>query len=118
MEIWLGLVIVVINITIASLFWLHERLEAGKMTRLRYAVEKAVRAVEQLCSNLENAQKKQEAVSRAVALLGYYRWFVPALVLDTAIEAELFLIHQMHEKLSVDHDTENELVNAATEARK
>lgn len=99
------LFLVMLNITIAILFWLHERLEAGKMTRLRYAVEKAVRAVEQICSNLENAQKKQEAISRAVALLGYYRWFIPALVLDTAIEAELFLIHQMHEKLSVDHDT-------------
>ena len=106
---WLIVIAVTLNAVIAILFWLHEKLERGKMTRLRYAVEKAVRAVEQICGSLENEQKKQEALKRAEAFLGYYRWFVPVLVLDTAIEAELFLIRQMHDKLSVDHDTIDEM---------
>lgn len=99
-----------LNGLIAVLFWLHEKLEHYKMTKLQYAVEKAVRAVEQLCANMNDSAKKAEAIARVRSFLGIYRWIIPALVIDTAIEAELFIINQMHEKLSVDHDTPEEVL--------
>lgn len=98
------------NLFIALIFWLHERIENNKATILKDAVEKAVRAVEQACSLLDNPGKKQEAVQRVEAVLGIYKWFIPALVIDTAIEAEVYVIRQMHKRLSVDHDTREEVI--------
>ena len=97
------------NTAIALCFWLHELLENRVQSRLKAAVEKTVRAVEQLCACLENEEKKRQAVLRVEALLGWYRWFIPSLVIDTAIEAEIYVIRQLHEKLSVDHDTPAEI---------
>jgi|GEM_PF-5591548 len=98
-----------LNSIIIILFWLHERLEHRIAGSLQKAVEKAVRAVEQLCSALECPEKKQQAVLRVQALLGWYRWFIPTLVIDTAIESEVFLINRLHQKLDVDHDTPKEV---------
>lgn len=97
------------NASLAFLFWLHEKVERSKMTRLRYAVEKAVRAVEQVCEELDRSEKKQEMINRVQALLGLYKWLIPALVIDTAIEAELFVVQHIHDQLSVDHDTPEEV---------
>ncbi|HBS58658.1 MAG TPA: hypothetical protein DEA44_05265 [Firmicutes bacterium] len=101
-----------LNAAIAVLFWLHEKLEKRAHSRLKTAVEKAVRAVEQLCATLESSEKKRQAVLRAQALLGWYRWVMPALVIDTAIEAEIYILKQLHAQLSVDHDTHEELVKS------
>lgn len=98
-----------INTVIALCFWLHELLENRIHCKLKAAVERAVRAVEQLCASLENPEKKRQAVLRVEALLGWYRWFIPSLVIDTAIEAEIYVIKQLHRKLSVDHDTPAEI---------
>lgn len=100
------------NAIIALFFWLHESLEDRANSKLKTAVEKAVRAVEQLCASLENTEKKREAVLRVEALLGWHRWLVPTLIIDTAIEAELYVIKQLHQKLSVDHDTQEETVSS------
>lgn len=99
----------ILNVAIAFLFWLHEKIECNKMTKLRFAVEKAVKAVEQVCNGLASTEKKQDAVARVQALLGIYKWLIPILVIDTAIEAELFVIKEMHKQLSVDHDTPDEV---------
>mgnify|MGYP001394888862 CR=1 FL=1 len=98
------------NSLIAVLFWLHERLERRMAGRLQTAVEKAVRAVEQLCVTLDCPEKKQQAVLRVQALLGWYKWFIPTLVIDTAIETEVYLIKQLHRKIGVDHDMPEEVV--------
>lgn len=98
-----------LNAMIAFLFLLHEKIECHKMTKLRFAVEKAVKAVEQVCKGLESTEKKQDAVARVQALLGIYKWLIPGLVIDTAIEAELFVIKEMHKQLSVDHDAPDEV---------
>ncbi len=108
--IWTAVVIVALNVTIAILFWLHEKLENSKVVRLRQAVEQVVRAVEQVCGDLDNAQKKEAAVTRVQAFLGFYRWFIPSLVIDSAIEAEIFVIRQLHKRLSVDHDAPDEVI--------
>jgi hypothetical protein len=76
-------IFLVLNISIALLFWFNERLE-------------------QLCVTLDNPEKKQQAVLRVEALLGWYKWFIPPLVIDTAIEAEVYLIKEMQQKLSCD----------------
>lgn len=99
------------NAALALLFWLHEKIERSKMNKLKSAVEKSVRAVEQVCSGLESTEKKRDAVARVQALLGIYKWMIPTLVIDTVIEAELFVIQQMHQRLSVDHDMEDEVTN-------
>lgn len=106
----------VLNGSIAILFWLHEVLEKRTNSRLKTAVGKAVRAVEQLCATLESSEKKREAVLRAEALLGWYRWVVPSLVLDTVIEAEIYVIKQLEQKLSVDHDTQEEVARPGANA--
>jgi hypothetical protein len=107
----LGLsIFLILNILVAILFWLHERLEYTKADRLCDAIEKAVRAVEQVCTNMSSPEKKREAVQRVQALLGWYRVFIPDMVIDTAIEAEVYLINQLREGLSVDHDTPEEVV--------
>lgn len=103
-----------LNMIIAVLFWLHEILEKRAHSRLKTAVEKAVRAVEQLCATLESSEKKHQAILRAETLLGWYRWVIPTLVIDTAIEAEIYVIKQLHAKLSVDHDTQEEIVKSGT----
>lgn len=100
-----------LNSLVTILFWLHERLERRMTGRLREAVEQAVRAVEQLCIALECPEKKQQAVLRVQALLGWYRWFIPTLVIDTAIEAEVHLINRLYRKLGVDHDTPEEIAD-------
>lgn len=100
-----------LNAIIALSFWLHEKLETHTHSKLKEAVERAVRAVEQLCGELENPEKKHQAVLRVEAVLGWRRWLVPYLVIDTAIEAEVYVIKQLHRKLSVDHDTPEELLN-------
>jgi hypothetical protein len=102
-------IFVTLNVLTAILFWLHERLEYTKANRLRESIEKAVRAVEQVCSNLSSPEKKREAVLRVQALLGWYRVLIPDLVIDTAIEAEVYLINQLRGGLSVDHDTPEEV---------
>ncbi len=106
---WLLFAFLSLNLFIALIFWLHERIENNKATILKDAVEKAVRAVEQACALLDNPAKKQEAVLRVEALLGIYKWLIPSLVIDTAIEAEVYLIRHMHKALSVDHDTPEEV---------
>lgn len=98
-----------LNSAIALLFWLHEKIEYSKMKRLKFAVESAVRAVEKVCVGFQSPEKKQDAVKRVQALLGVYKWIIPELVIDTAIEAELFVIQHMHKVLSVDHDTPDEV---------
>jgi hypothetical protein len=99
-----------VNVSVALLFWLHERLEHTAAGRLREAVEKSVRAVEQLCITFDNPEKKRQAVLRVEALLGWYKLFIPSLVIDTAIEAEVYLIKHLHQKLSVDHDAPDEVI--------
>jgi hypothetical protein len=58
---------------------------------------------------MDNPGKKQEAVLRVEACLGWYRWFIPSLVIDTVIEAEVYFIKYLHHQLSVDHDTVEEI---------
>jgi len=92
-----------INLSIGALFWLHEKMEISKNSRLKCAVESAVRAVEQTCDTMDNPSKKQDAIMRVQAILGLYKWLVPASVIDTAIEAELYLIKQMRRKMGLGH---------------
>lgn len=107
--VWLAISGALLNVTIALLFWLHEKLETRKTTKLRQAVEQAVRAVEQICDGLDSPQKKEQAIARVLAFLGLYRWLIPPLVIETAIDAELFVVRQLHTRLSVDHDTAEEV---------
>lgn len=92
-----------LNMLIALVFWLHDVLRSRAHSKLKTAVEKAVRAVEQFCATLENAEKKRQAVLRVEALLGWYRWVIPSLVVDTAIEAEIYVIRQIQQKLGVEN---------------
>lgn len=106
-----GIIIVVFNGTIAVLFWLHERLERTKSVRLRQAVEQSVRAVEMTCASLDSPQKKEAAIARIEVFLGLYRWLIPPLVIETAIEAELFVIQSLHGRFDVGHDAADEVIS-------
>jgi hypothetical protein len=63
-------IFLVLNISIALLFWFNERLEHTAAGRLREAVEKAVRAVEQSCVTLDNQVKKAAGSSPGIGVTG------------------------------------------------
>lgn len=102
---WVAAVIISLNTVVALLFWLHERLETGEATKLRLVVEAAVRTLELVIDRLGDPQKKEALVARVQAFMGFFKWLIPPLVIDSAIGAELFVIKQLHKWLSVDHDT-------------
>jgi len=60
-------------------------------------------AEEQLCASLENAEKKRQAIQRVEVLFGWHRWVIPSMVVDTAIEAEIYVIKQLQQKLGVEN---------------
>lgn len=91
---WLGIGIVAVNIVAMLLFILFAKLPDSK---LKASIRAIIFELDKFADNMENSQKRSEAIRQINDILGWRRILIPSVLIGWIIDAEVAAIRKMQQ---------------------